>query len=83
MMDNTMLRAIPALRFMSLQAMSISLAGRISKMLSLSRSRKDLSRLDSRLLADVAIGEEEARAEAARRAWDAPPHWFDNRSRWS
>lgn len=44
--------------------------------LSLSRQRRALGRLDPRLLRDVGLTEDAARAEAARHFWDAPHHWF-------
>ena len=42
---------------------------------SLLRSRKSLSRLDDHLLRDIGLTRDEAAAEAARAAWDVPPHW--------
>lgn len=44
--------------------------------LSLQRQRRALARLDPRLLRDIGLTEDAARAEAARRFWDAPHHWF-------
>ncbi|WP_422032915.1 DUF1127 domain-containing protein [Roseovarius sp.] len=44
--------------------------------LSLNRQRRALAQLDPRLLRDVGLTEDAARAEAARRFWDAPRHWF-------
>jgi len=44
--------------------------------LALSRQRRALAQLDPRLLRDVGLSEDAARAEAARRFWDAPHHWF-------
>lgn len=39
------------------------------------RSRGRLSVLDDHLLADIGLSRDEALAEAARTAWDAPDHW--------
>ena len=44
--------------------------------LSLHRQRRALEQLDPHLLRDVGLTEDAARAEAARRFWDAPRHWF-------
>ncbi|MEQ8919688.1 MAG: DUF1127 domain-containing protein [Roseovarius sp.] len=43
---------------------------------SLYRLRRALDRLDPHILRDVGLTEDAARAEAARRFWDAPHHWF-------
>jgi uncharacterized protein YjiS (DUF1127 family) len=41
------------------------------------RSRRDLLRLDDRLLDDIGLSRHEAEAEASRAPWDAPLHWRD------
>ncbi len=46
---------------------------------SLRRSRRALTFLDPRLMADAGIDPREAMQEAERPFWDAPPHWFDRR----
>lgn len=57
----------PARRFRLFAALAAALAAR--------RSRRDLARLDPRLLRDIGLTESEARAEAIRPVWDAPDHW--------
>ena len=49
---------------------------RLRQMLALSRSRRDLARLDDHLLRDIGLSSSEAEAEASRRDWDVPPHWL-------
>lgn len=44
--------------------------------LALRQQRRALARLDDRLLDDIGIDHDAARAEAARPVWDAPAHWF-------
>lgn len=44
--------------------------------LALRRQRSALARLDDRLLDDIGVDQDAARAEAARPVWDAPPHWY-------
>jgi uncharacterized protein YjiS (DUF1127 family) len=41
----------------------------------LARERRALAELERHRLDDLGIDPEAARAEAARRFWDAPPHW--------
>lgn len=41
----------------------------------LARSRGRLALLDDHQLRDIGLTRAEAEAEAARPAWDAPPHW--------
>jgi uncharacterized protein YjiS (DUF1127 family) len=41
----------------------------------ITRSRRDLLRLDDHRLRDIGLTKAEARDEAARAAWDVPPHW--------
>jgi uncharacterized protein YjiS (DUF1127 family) len=52
----------------------LSLPGRIA---SIARSRRDLLRLDDRLLGDIGLTRHEAEAEASRAPWDPPLHWRD------
>ena len=40
-----------------------------------SRQRRDLARLDARLLEDIDISPDQAREESGRAFWDAPGHW--------
>ncbi|WP_343081170.1 hypothetical protein [Ostreiculturibacter nitratireducens] len=40
------------------------------------RQRRDLARLDGRLLDDVGVDESAARAEAKRPVWDVPQTWL-------
>ncbi len=53
-----------------------SLLARIGGMIALRRQRQHLAQLDARLLQDVGLTAAQAGTEAARPAWDAPPHWF-------
>ncbi len=48
---------------------------RLLNMLSLSRQRRALARLDDRALDDIGITRSEAQTEAARPIWDAPSNW--------
>lgn len=41
----------------------------------LRRSRLRLAALDDRLLRDIGVSREAAKAEADRKGWDAPEHW--------
>jgi uncharacterized protein YjiS (DUF1127 family) len=41
------------------------------------RNRRQLARLDLRLLEDAGLEWSEAQAEAARRSWDAPSTWYN------
>ncbi|WP_424831179.1 DUF1127 domain-containing protein [Ruegeria sp.] len=50
--------------------------GIFRRLLSLSKQRRDLARLDDRALEDIGVTRAEARAEAARPLWDAPNHWL-------
>ena len=47
------------------------------RLLALSRSRKQLARLEDHLLEDTGLTREEAARESARRAWGAPAHWLE------
>ncbi|MCL4066846.1 DUF1127 domain-containing protein [Pseudomonas sp. GX19020] len=49
---------------------------RIALAYALRRHRRQLARLDSRLLLDIGLSHREAEAEAARPFWDAPGHWY-------
>lgn len=55
----------------------ISLARRIARLVALHRTRRALALLEPHLLRDIGLEAQTARREAARRAWDAPEHWFD------
>ena len=39
------------------------------------RTRRDLARLDERLLRDIGLTRHEADMEVSRTPWDVPPHW--------
>ena len=41
----------------------------------LHRQRRDLDRLDARMLRDIGITRHQARTETRRALWDAPGHW--------
>lgn len=43
--------------------------------LDLRRQRRALARLEPQHLDDIGLSPDQARAEAARPIWDAPPHW--------
>lgn len=49
---------------------------RIALAYALRRHRRQLARLDGRLLRDIGLSRREAEAEAARPFWDAPGHWY-------
>lgn len=59
----------------------MSVLQRLSALVALRRSRRSLAQLDARLLDDVGLEWSQAQQEAARRLWDAPPHWFGSGSR--
>lgn len=61
-------RPLAALRLSRLPAI---LAGHVA----LTRSRRDLRRLDDHLLHDIGLSRADAEAEATRAPWDAPSHW--------
>ncbi len=56
-------------------AARLSLRRMLSTVLALRRQRRDLARLDNRLLEDIGLSADRARAEAARPVWDVPPTW--------
>lgn len=45
-------------------------------LVALRRSRSRLAMLDAHLLRDIGLTYEQARNEADRPLWDAPPHWY-------
>ena len=49
---------------------------RLRACLAVRTSRKQLAVLDARLLDDVGLASEAARAEAQRPLWDVPAHWL-------
>ena len=49
---------------------------RIGLMFGLARQRHALKQLDERLLDDIGLLPDEARAEAARPVWDVPRTWL-------
>lgn len=57
----------------------IPFARRLAGLIALHRARRALGLLDPHLLHDIGLDAQTARHEAARRAWDAPEHWFDRR----
>ncbi|MEM8592471.1 MAG: DUF1127 domain-containing protein [Pseudomonadota bacterium] len=56
-------------------ARRVSPLARFTKWVAVARSRRDLSRLDARSLADIGVSAHEAAEEAARPFWDAPQSW--------
>ncbi len=48
---------------------------RLIALFALRRQRHQLRHLPPHMLRDIGLTEEEARAEADRPLWDAPPHW--------
>lgn len=54
----------------------IGLRERADRAAALHRQRAALARLDATRLHDIGLTEAEARAEACRPVWDAPPHWY-------
>jgi uncharacterized protein YjiS (DUF1127 family) len=44
--------------------------------LGLMRQRRDLARMDDRMLADIGVTRSEAMIEAGRPIWDVPQHWL-------
>ena len=52
-----------------------SLLARLADLLALRRQRARLRDLPPHILRDIGLTEAEARAEADRPLWDAPPHW--------
>lgn len=60
----------------------VSILRRIVALTALRRQRRSLAHLDARLLDDIGLEWSEAQAEAARRLWDAPQHWFDRGGRY-
>ena len=65
----------PGISHASYRRLFAALSARIATALALQRSRRDLRKLDAKLLRDVGLSETDAHAEARRRAWDAPAHW--------
>ncbi|MFC3059737.1 DUF1127 domain-containing protein [Paenirhodobacter populi] len=60
----------------------VSILRRIVALRALRRQRLSLAQLDAHLLDDIGVEWSEAKAEAARRLWDAPQHWFDRGGRY-
>jgi uncharacterized protein YjiS (DUF1127 family) len=56
-------------------SIDISLSPPLRLWAALSRSRKRLSALDDRELADIGLTPELAKTEASRPFWDVPAHW--------
>lgn len=54
---------------------SRSLWARLKMAFAMHRQRHSLMLLDDHLLADIGLTADQAKAEAARSVWDAPPHW--------
>ncbi|MEM9319257.1 MAG: DUF1127 domain-containing protein [Pseudomonadota bacterium] len=52
------------------------LAAQVVKVFDLWRQRRALSQLDDRLLRDVGLTQEQAKAEIKRPIWDAPSSWM-------
>lgn len=48
---------------------------RLLAVLTLHRHRTALSRLDDRLLDDIGLSQQQAKAEQDRPFWDVPPNW--------
>lgn len=53
------------------------LATAIRRRLHLRQSRQRLAALDPHMLADIGLTPEQARHEAIRPVWDAPPGWLN------
>ncbi len=53
------------------------LLARLTDLHELSRQRHSLGQLAPHMLRDIGLTPDQARAEAARPAWDAPAHWRD------
>ena len=53
----------------------VSLVALFLRSIGLHRQRKQLARLDDRLLRDIGLTAAEAAQEAARPAWDVPDQW--------
>lgn len=53
----------------------IGLIARLAQMIADHRQRRRLATLDDRLLDDIGLDRDAARAEAARPIWEVPPHW--------
>lgn len=68
---------IRALRLFAPLRRSRSLLATLLGWQSLRRSRRALTFLDPRLMADAGIDPREAMQETERPFWDAPAHWFD------
>lgn len=52
------------------------LFSRLLLILAARRERGALARLDDRMLADIGLTRDEARAEMSRPMWDVPAHWL-------
>lgn len=52
-----------------------TLITRMLHLMAIARSRRQLARLDARLLADIGLTRAAAEAEATRPAWNPPGHW--------
>lgn len=53
-----------------------SLFALLRRALAARRERGALARLDERMLIDIGLTRDQARAETARPMWDVPPHWL-------
>jgi uncharacterized protein YjiS (DUF1127 family) len=53
-----------------------TILARLRLALAARRQRTSLGTLDARMLRDIGITPEEARAEARRPVWDVPAHWL-------
>jgi uncharacterized protein YjiS (DUF1127 family) len=53
-----------------------TILARLRATLAARRQRRSLATLDARMLRDIGITPEQARAEATRSPWDVPAHWL-------
>ena len=60
------------------RARSAGIIGRFAPAhwIALRRQRRQLAELEDHQLADIGVSRAEAKAEAARPAWDVPAHWM-------